>query len=52
MYKKIVILLALLTPLLTSCGVKGPLYIPEERYPQNESFNHQDNNDLSNLSVT
>ena len=52
MYKKIIIVLFLLTPLLMSCGTKGSLYIPEERYPQNDSFNKQDNNDLSNFSVT
>lgn len=52
MYKKIVLLLVLLTPLLMSCGSKGELYIPEERYPQNDSFNQQNNNDLSNFSVT
>ena len=48
----IIIVLVLLTPLLMSCGTKGSLYIPEERYPQNDSFNKQDNNDLSNFSVT
>ena len=51
MYKRIVILAVILAPLLMSCGSKGSLYIPEERYPQNESFN-KDNNDLSNFSVT
>lgn len=50
--KKIIIVLFLLTQLLISCGTKGSLYIPEERYPQNDSFNKQDNNDLSNFSVT
>ena len=24
--------------LLTACGTKGPLYIPEQRYPQKESL--------------
>ena len=52
MYKKIIIVLVVLTPLLMSCGLKGSLYIPEERDPQNDSFNKQDNNDLSNFSVT
>ena len=23
--------------ILTGCGTKGPLYIPEQRYPQKES---------------
>ena len=52
MYKKIIIVLFLVTPLLISCGTKGSLYIPEERYPQNDSFNEQYHNDLSNFSVT
>jgi predicted small lipoprotein YifL len=52
MYKKTILLLVFLTPLLMSCGTKGSLYIPEERYPQTDSFNQQNNNDLSNFSVT
>ena len=52
MHKKIIIVLVLLIPLLMSCGTKGSLYIPEERYPQNDSFNKLDNNDLTNFSVT
>ena len=52
MYKKIIIVLVVLTPLLMSCGTKGSLYIPEERYTQNDSLNKQDNNDLSIFSVT
>jgi predicted small lipoprotein YifL len=52
MHKKIIIVLVLLIPLLMSCGTKGSLYIPEEKYPQNDSFNKQDNNYLSNFSVT
>lgn len=26
--------------LLSACGTKGPLYIPEERYPQESKFDH------------
>ena len=28
----------LLTTMLSACGVKGPLYIPEKKYPQNVSL--------------
>ena len=52
MHKKIIIVLVLLIPLLMSCGTKGSLYIPEERYPQNDSFNKLDNNDHTNFPVT
>lgn len=34
MFKTVHILLVLLA--LTACGTKGPLYIPEQRYPQKE----------------
>jgi len=26
--------------LLSACGTKGPLYIPEERYPQESKFDN------------
>ncbi|MDD2833318.1 MAG: lipoprotein [Methylotenera sp.] len=29
-----IILLALLSSVLSACGTKGPLYIPEQQYPQ------------------
>lgn len=29
-----VVMLCLIGIMLTSCGTKGPLYIPEQRYPQ------------------
>jgi predicted small lipoprotein YifL len=31
--------LALTVP-LSACGIKGPLYIPEKKYPQNVSAPH------------
>ena len=37
MFKTVHILLACLVYLtLVACGTKGPLYIPEQRYPQEE----------------
>jgi len=30
----------MLTLALSACGIKGPLYIPEKRYPQNVSVPH------------
>jgi predicted small lipoprotein YifL len=32
--RRLWILLVLVTPLMSACGIKGPLYIPEKRYPQ------------------
>jgi predicted small lipoprotein YifL len=32
--------LALLTTTLSACGTKGPLYIPEQRYPQETPQNN------------
>ena len=29
-----------LTSVLSACGIKGPLYIPEKKYPQNVSVPH------------
>lgn len=29
------VMLSLTYATLTACGTKGPLYIPEQRYPQN-----------------
>lgn len=52
MYKKLIILFILLTPLLLSCGTKGSLYIPEEKYPQNESFNEQVDHNISNYHLS
>ncbi|MDD2933796.1 MAG: lipoprotein [Methylotenera sp.] len=31
---KKIILLLLVSYILTACGTKGPLYIPEQQYPQ------------------
>lgn len=31
------LLLAAICSMLTACGTKGPLYIPEQRYPQASS---------------
>ena len=31
------LLLAAIYSMLTACGTKGPLYIPEQRYPQASS---------------
>ena len=37
-FKPVPILLAFIAYLaLVGCGTKGPLYIPEQRYPQKES---------------
>jgi predicted small lipoprotein YifL len=30
----------MLTLGLSACGIKGPLYIPEKKYPQNVSVPH------------
>lgn|GEM_PF-528236 len=30
----------MLTSALSACGIKGPLYIPEKKYPQNVSAPH------------
>jgi predicted small lipoprotein YifL len=30
----LIAMLCLALPILTACGTKGPLYIPEQRYPQ------------------
>ncbi len=35
MYKLLNVLLCVAYFFLTACGTKGPLYIPEQRYPQN-----------------
>ncbi len=32
-----VVMLCLSCSVLTGCGTKGPLYIPEQRYPQKDS---------------
>jgi predicted small lipoprotein YifL len=29
-----------LTATLSACGIKGPLYIPEKKYPQNVGVPH------------
>ncbi|CEN56725.1 protein of unknown function [Candidatus Methylopumilus turicensis] len=34
------ILSLVLTLALSACGIKGPLYIPEKKYPQNVSVPH------------
>ena len=31
-----------LTSALSACGIKGPLYIPEKKYPQNVSLPHSE----------
>lgn len=31
-----------LTLVLSACGIKGPLYIPEKKYPQNVSAPHSE----------
>ena len=33
----LIAMLCLALSILASCGTKGPLYIPEQRYPQKES---------------
>ena len=52
MNTKIIVLLVTLSPLLISCGTKGSLYIPEERYPQNESSNQLININTLNHQIT
>ena len=32
-----IVMLCLAYAVLTGCGTKGPLYIPEQRYPQKDS---------------
>ena len=39
MYKNIIVIFFIVIPFLVSCGTKGELYIPEERYPQKETLN-------------
>ena len=31
-----------LTSAFSACGIKGPLYIPEKKYPQNVSAPHSE----------
>ncbi len=38
--------------LLTACGTKGPLYIPEQRYPQGVEQPAKSNNPDSNKGKT
>ena len=33
---RVILLSVLLCLTLTACGTKGPLYIPEQKYPQNQ----------------
>lgn len=37
-FKRGVLLAVLLGFMLSACGIKGPLYIPEKRYPQQTSL--------------
>lgn len=37
-FKRIFLLGMLFTLLLSACGIKGPLYIPEKKYPAKTSF--------------
>ena len=34
-FKRSVLMAVLLSTSLSACGIKGPLYIPEKKYPQN-----------------
>ena len=36
---KMYVLIVALSPYLCACGTKGPLYIPEQRYPQGANNN-------------
>ncbi|MDA9818985.1 lipoprotein [Methylophilaceae bacterium] len=40
MNKILLITLIVFSAFLSSCGTKGALYIPEERYPQSETHNN------------
>jgi predicted small lipoprotein YifL len=37
-FNRIFLLGILFTLLLSACGIKGPLYIPEKKYPPKTSF--------------
>ncbi|NBO10100.1 MAG: hypothetical protein EBV25_00715 [Methylophilaceae bacterium] len=39
-FKRSILLGVLITFSLSACGIKGPLYIPEKKYPQKTSWNH------------
>lgn len=38
-FNRIFLLGVLFTLLLSACGIKGPLYIPEKKYPAKTSLN-------------
>jgi predicted small lipoprotein YifL len=36
---------------LSACGTKGPLYVPEQRYPQGADNSHKHNSSKHNAST-
>lgn len=46
-----IFLLAAICCALSGCGTKGPLYIPEQRYPQNAEKAHAPQNQVEKEAV-
>lgn len=46
-FKRGVLVAVLLSLILSACGIKGPLYIPEKKYPQNTSLRLEESNLLT-----
>lgn len=45
-FKRAVLWGVLLSLILSACGIKGPLYIPEKKYPQKTSLRSEEFNYL------
>ena len=43
-FKRAVLWSVLLSLILSACGIKGPLYIPEKKYPQKTSLRLEESN--------
>jgi len=43
-FKRGLLLGVLLSVTLSACGIKGPLYIPEKKYPQKTSLRLEESN--------
>lgn len=46
-FRRAVLWGVLLGLILSACGIKGPLYIPEKKYPQNTSLRLETSNLLT-----
>ena len=44
---RVILLSILLCLTMTACGTKGPLYIPEKKYPQSQDSKPQDTTDTT-----